>query len=81
MCNSTIENDPVNHPSHYTDTEYECIDVIDDWGLSYCLGQVLKYIKRHGKKDKAKTVEDLRKAAFYLDHEIKKLEELERIGK
>lgn len=49
----------VNHPSHYTSGKYECIDVINDWGLDFCLGNAVKYICRAGKKDPNKTVEDL----------------------
>jgi hypothetical protein len=66
--------DQINHPSHYTANRIEAIDVIDDWDLSFELGSVLKYIARHGKKDPTKTVEDLKKAAWYLNREIQKLE-------
>ena len=65
-------NDPVNHPSHYTFGKYEVIDVIDDWGLDYCLSCVIKYIARAGKKDPAKKAEDLKKARFYLNRAIRK---------
>jgi len=71
------KSDPVNHPAHYTSGKYECIEVIDDWKLGYCLGNAVKYICRAGKKDPNKTIEDLKKAKFYLEHEIKKLENLE----
>jgi len=65
----------VVHPPHYGgDTTYETIKVIDAWGLGFSLGNTVKYISRAGKKAKGKTVEDLKKARFYLDHEIKRLE-------
>jgi hypothetical protein len=38
------------------------------------LFNVVKYVARAGKKDPAKELEDLKKAAFYLDRKIKKLE-------
>ena len=65
-------HDPVNHPAHYTDGQIEVIDFIDDKQLSYCLGNAVKYISRAGKKDPAKTIEDLQKAVWYLNHEIEK---------
>lgn len=65
-------HDPVNHPAHYTDGQIEVIDFIDDKQLSYCLGNAVKYISRVGKKDPAKTIEDLQKAVWYLNHEIEK---------
>lgn len=64
--------DAINHPPHYTFGRYEPIDVIDDWGLGFSLGNAVKYIARAGRKDPTKTVEDLKKARFYIDHEIKK---------
>lgn len=44
-------------------------------GLAFNLGNAVKYISRAGKKDPAKALEDLRKARFYLDYEIKCLEQ------
>ena len=65
-------HDPVNHPAQYTDGQIEVIDFIDDKQLSYCLGNAVKYISRAGKKDPTKTIEDLQKAVWYLNHEIEK---------
>ena len=63
----------VNHPAHYGgDTVYETIKVIDAWCLNFNLGNCVKYISRAGKK--GSLLEDLRKARWYLDHEISKLE-------
>ena len=46
------------------------------WGLDYdaYLFNVVKYVARAGKKDGTKELEDLKKAAFYLDRKIKNLE-------
>lgn len=60
------KNDPVNHPSHYCSGKIEVIDFIEDQDLPYHLGNAMKYICRAGKKDPAKTVEDLEKADWYL---------------
>lgn len=67
-------NDAVNHPSHYTSGKIEVIDYIEDQKLPYHLGNVVKYISRAGKKDPAKTVEDLKKAEWYLHRYINLLE-------
>ena len=63
-------NDPVNHPAHYTRGKIEVLTFIEDQGLGYHLGQVIKYVCRAGHKDPATYKEDLRKAAFYLQREI-----------
>lgn len=69
-----MESEKINHPAHYGgDTTYEAIKVIEAWGLGFCLGNTVKYISRAGKKDPAKTVEDLEKARWYLDREIQRL--------
>jgi len=73
-----MKNEMVNHPNHYggADNPYEVIKVCEVWGLDYdaYLFNVVKYVARAGKKDPAKELEDLKKAAFYLDRKIKKLE-------
>lgn len=67
--------DAVNHPSHYGgDTTYETVKVIAAWGLGFLLGNAVKYISRAGKKDPMKLVEDLKKARWYLDQAIARLE-------
>lgn len=73
-CKKPMENDPVNHPAHYTTGKIEVIDFIDDKELTYCLGNAVKYIARAGKKDPNKTIEDLKKAAWYINHEIERME-------
>ena len=66
--------DQVNHPAHYTQgKKIEPIEVIEDWDLNFCLGNVVKYISRAGRKDPSKEIEDLEKARFYLDRHIKTL--------
>ena len=68
-------NDPVSHPAHYTDGKIEVIDFIEDKGLNFHRGNAVKYIARAGKKDPTKEIEDLKKARWYLDREIGRLEE------
>lgn len=70
--------DDVNHPSHYTDGKIEVIEYIEDKKLNFNLGNAVKYISRAGKKDPAKMVEDLQKAAWYLNREISNLKANEK---
>lgn len=63
----------VDHPAHYNTGKIEIVAAIDDWRLGFSLGNAVKYIARAGKKDPAKTLEDLRKARWYLDREIERL--------
>jgi len=73
-----MSKEMVNHPNHYGGAEnnYEVIKVCEAWGLDYdaYLFNVVKYVARAGKKDQTKELEDLKKAAFYLDRKIKNLE-------
>jgi hypothetical protein len=62
--------DLVNHPPHYKQGGIETIDVIEAWGLGFCLGNVVKYISRAEHKGSA--IQDLEKAFWYLKHEIER---------
>ena len=66
----------VDHPNHYggSDNPYEAIKIIEAWGLNFHLGNVFKYISRAGKKNKD-TIEDLKKARWYIDRHIQNLEQ------
>lgn len=61
-------DDPVNHPSHYADGKYECIDYMEGHGyiLNGYLFNAVKYLSRAGKKDPDKKDEDIQKALWYL---------------
>lgn len=67
-------NDPVSHPAHYTFGKIEVIDAINEWQLDFDRGNAIKYIVRAGRKDPSKTSEDIRKAIFYLEDYVKRLE-------
>jgi hypothetical protein len=69
-----MSGDAVNHPAHYggADNPYEAIKVIEAWGLGFNLGNTVKYISRAGKKDA--TLQELKKARWYLDREIANME-------
>lgn len=62
----------VDHPKHYNTGKIEVITFIDDQNLGFSLGNCIKYICRA--EHKGKRLQDLKKARFYLNHEIEKLE-------
>ncbi len=62
-------NEYINHPAHYNKGKYEAISVIEDWKLSYNLGNAVKYIARC--EHKGNKLQDLEKAIWYLQREIK----------
>ena len=66
--------DAVRHPAHYQG-RIECLDYILDKKLSFCLGNAVKYITRCQHKNGGKNkVEDLKKAVFYIETQIKEWE-------
>ena len=63
---------PNNRPKHYDSSkDYDLIDVIRDYDLNFCRGNIIKYVARAGKKDSE--LKDLLKAMDYLEREIKYL--------
>lgn len=72
-----VDNDPVNHPSHYTShpSGVEAIEITRH--MSFNLGNAMKYLWRNGLKDGQPAVQDLEKAVWYIQDEIKKLKALE----
>lgn len=66
-----MTEDKINHPTHYNQGGIEVFDFIEDQKLGYSIGNVIKYICRYKHKN---GVEDLKKARWYLDREIKKME-------
>ena len=73
----------VNHPAHYNAGGIEVIDAIEAWGFGegFNRGNAIKYLARAGRKDGADAVEDLKKAAWYVEREIRRLEKMELDGK
>ena len=63
-----MEKDLINSPDHYNHISgLECIEVTRHF--NFCLGNAIKYIWRCNKK--GRKVEDLKKAIWYLEEEIK----------
>lgn len=68
----SMSDERFQKPDHYAYSDHEPDDVIESWGLSYRLGQVLRYLCRcDRKKNKLK---DLKKALWYLNREIEMIE-------
>lgn len=73
----TMSSDNVSHPSHYANGWSNGAEVIDlTEHLSFCAGNVVKYVCRAGRKDPDKYVEDLEKARWYIDREIARVKRL-----
>ena len=76
----------VSHPSHYlSESGIEVIDAIEAWGFGegFNRGNAIKYIARASRKDPTKEIEDLQKAAWYINREIERLKtirEVERLS-
>ena len=60
----------IDHPQHYG-KGIEPIDIIESWDLNFSLGNAIKYILRAPYKNNE--LEDLEKAKWYLEREIKRL--------
>lgn len=75
------KHDAVNHPSHYTQGEVECIDAIasaciNKQGIeAVCAANIIKYLWRYESKN---GIEDVKKAQWYLQKLIKELEKQQK---
>lgn len=67
-----MKHDPVEKPRHYNFGKIEVIDFIEDQKLGYHLGNVVKYVARA--PHKGEEIQDLKKAAWYLQRKIWLLE-------
>ena len=70
---TTVSNDPVNHPNHYTQGGIETINFIikslgKEGAADYCLGNVIKYVSRA--KFKENELQDVKKAQWYLNKAV-----------
>lgn len=68
-----MTNNAVNHPKHYNEhpSGVECIDIVRH--MNFNLGNVIKYLWRAGLKDGNADIQDLEKAKWYLEDEIKRI--------
>ena len=72
---SNEDQDVVNHPKHYTSdpSGIECIQVTRH--RNFNIGNAMKYLWRNGLKDSDAQTQDLRKAIWYIEDEIRRLEQ------
>lgn len=78
-------DDMVNHPAHYINgpkhsscgEPIECIDIAEK--MPFNIGNAIKYLWRH--EDKGAPIQDLRKALWYVQREIDRLNKLEQMPK
>lgn len=70
-----LADNPVDHPVHYSVGGLEAIDAITAWGYAegFNRGNAIKYIVRAGRKGRETEIEDLEKAAKYIEFEIERL--------
>lgn len=71
-------SDAIN-PSHYRNhpSGVECIQITEH--LNFCRGNAIKYLWRAGEKDDE--IEDLKKARWYVDREIQRIEKMREYDK
>lgn len=66
-----LKPDVVNSPAHYTAYPVEVIQLTEH--MNFNRGNAVKYIARAGLKNPDKELEDLQKAAWYIDREINRI--------
>lgn len=77
-------NDNVNSPKHYTahPSGIEAIQICEHY--NFCIGNAIKYLWRSGLKvsdnlsNKESEIQDLKKAAWYINRQIQNLENEQR---
>ena len=71
-------SDQINHPKHYTvnwkgEKAIEAYSYIRSWKMDYPESNIIKYVTRHPYK--GKSLQDLKKARWYLDKLIAEIEQ------
>jgi len=69
IINNIYDDNMVNHPSYYQGESIEVIDIIEEFNLGFSLGNAIKYILRADYKED--DIQDLNKALWYLERELK----------
>lgn len=69
-----VDHERVNHPRHYTKhpSGVECIAIVEH--MTFNSGSAVKYLWRAGLKDDSPELEDLKKARWYVEREIARIE-------
>ena len=74
-----MDTSDITHPKHYNTGVIETIELIKssmpiDAYKGYLMGNILKYVCRHKHKNPAEPWKDLKKAEWYLNHQIMLIE-------
>jgi hypothetical protein len=79
-CGGCVVSDAVNHPPHYTQhpSGIECIEITEHY--DFCIGNAIKYLWRQGLKDGESNIRDLKKAMWYINRAIEKIEKNKNEG-
>lgn len=77
-CSEPEVCESVNHPAHYNNGLYECIDLMreiygDEMVRSFCILNAYKYRFRAGKKQGAAAQSDIAKAEWYEQYIMEKI--------
>lgn len=72
--NDVAGNNPIE-PKHYTDLKISPLEYItaNEGEFTWCIANVIKYVSRYKRKN---GIEDLKKAKWYLEYQIKELEKV-----
>lgn len=73
-----MNKETVNHPQHYNSrpSGIECIEIVRH--MNFNCGNAIKYLWRAGLKEGSISIEDLQKAAWYIEDEIARLQTIDR---
>jgi hypothetical protein len=68
------EHNNITYPKHYVSGKIELTDFIIDKNLNWCRANIVKYVVRAGIKNPDTELEDIKKAQWYFEKEIERLE-------
>lgn len=76
-----MSKEQVNHPEHYNSdpSGIECIEKVRQ--MNFNVGNAVKYLWRNGLKDGNSNIQDLKKAIWYLNDEISRINSKEEVKK
>ena len=72
-----MSNNEIIEPSYYNKASMSVCDIIDEYGLDFYKGNIIKYVLRSGKKSADTEIQDLEKAIKYCILEIDRLKKNE----
>lgn len=70
--------DPVKRPKHYNSHPSGIEPIVFLRWMGFNVGNSMKYLWRNGLKDGNPKIQDIKKAIWYLEDEVKRLESMEK---